>query len=168
MTHINDIDFTQQQKQLTVDSDSEMEQARAVIGGSGAAPAVKQPIVGVGSSVLAGFHQSKANLLSRSTSDVVTKKEAKRGHEEVYQFMRGIMDECTHLSNFSVPVDTELIIAVAAMADGYIPRDDCAHLTEIWPGAEVRYLDAGHVSAFLLYQKMFRWDKINISKFIYC
>ncbi|XP_047511815.1 protein ABHD18 isoform X2 [Pieris napi] len=29
---------------------------------------------------------------------------------EALQFMRGIMDECTHLSNFSVPFDTSLII----------------------------------------------------------
>lgn len=29
---------------------------------------------------------------------------------ETLQFMRGIMDECTHLSNFSVPYDTSLII----------------------------------------------------------
>lgn len=29
---------------------------------------------------------------------------------EALQFMRGIMDECTHLSNFSVPYDTSLII----------------------------------------------------------
>lgn len=29
---------------------------------------------------------------------------------EALQFMRGIMDECTHLSNFSIPYDTSLII----------------------------------------------------------
>lgn len=31
---------------------------------------------------------------------------------EALQFMRGIMDECTHLSNFSVPYDTSLIIGM--------------------------------------------------------
>lgn len=31
---------------------------------------------------------------------------------EVLQFMRGMMDECTHLKNFSVPYDTSLITAV--------------------------------------------------------
>lgn len=75
---------------------------------------------------------------------------------EALQFMRGVMDECTHLSNFERPVDTELIIAVCAREDAYVPRDDCMGLEQIWPGAEVRYLDAGHVSAYLLYQKMFR------------
>ncbi|CAH0402744.1 unnamed protein product [Chilo suppressalis] len=75
---------------------------------------------------------------------------------EALQFMRGVMDECTHLSNFSVPYDTSLIIAVCAKHDAYVPRDDVGGLEEIWPGAEVRYVDAGHVSAYILHQSMFR------------
>lgn len=75
---------------------------------------------------------------------------------EALQFMRGMMDECTHLKNFSVPYDTSLIIAVCAKDDAYIPRDSCSSLEDIWPGAEVRYLDAGHVSAYVLHQKLFR------------
>ncbi|XP_041972400.1 protein ABHD18 isoform X2 [Aricia agestis] len=75
---------------------------------------------------------------------------------EALQFMRGIMDECTHLSNFSVPFDTSLIIAVCAKHDAYVPRDDVGTLEEIWPGAEVRYVDAGHVSAYILHQSLFR------------
>ncbi|CAH1641142.1 unnamed protein product [Spodoptera littoralis] len=75
---------------------------------------------------------------------------------ETLQFMRGIMDECTHLSNFSVPYDTSLIIAVCAKHDAYVPRDDVGTLEEIWPGAEVRYVDAGHVSAYILHQSLFR------------
>lgn len=31
-------------------------------------------------------------------------------NREALQFMRGVMDECTHLGNFSVPYDTSLII----------------------------------------------------------
>ncbi|KZC14353.1 Uncharacterized protein C4orf29 like protein [Dufourea novaeangliae] len=75
---------------------------------------------------------------------------------EALQFMCGIMDECTHLKNFEVPVDTELIIAVCAKDDAYVPRDGCMSLEKIWPGAEIRYIDAGHVSAYLLHQKVFR------------
>jgi len=78
-----------------------------------------------------------------------------REHEAL-QFMRGIMDECTHLKNFEVPIDTELIIAVCARNDAYVPRDHCMSLETIWPGAEIRYIDAGHVSAYLLHQKVFR------------
>ncbi|XP_034103218.1 protein ABHD18 isoform X1 [Drosophila albomicans] len=75
---------------------------------------------------------------------------------EALQFMRGVMDECTHLKNFSVPHDTSLIIAVCARDDAYVPREGCSSLEDIWPGAEVRYLDAGHVSAYVLHQKLFR------------
>ncbi|XP_067645874.1 protein ABHD18 isoform X2 [Eurosta solidaginis] len=75
---------------------------------------------------------------------------------EALQFMRGMMDECTHLKNFSVPYDTSLIIAVCAKDDAYVPREGCSSLEEIWPGVEVRYLDAGHVSAYVLHQKLFR------------
>ncbi|XP_015600601.1 protein ABHD18 isoform X4 [Cephus cinctus] len=75
---------------------------------------------------------------------------------EALQFMRGMMDECTHLSNFEVPVDTELIIAVCARDDAYVPREGCMSLQDIWPGAEIRFIDAGHVTAYLLHQKLFR------------
>ncbi|XP_058794715.1 protein ABHD18 isoform X2 [Phymastichus coffea] len=85
-----------------------------------------------------------------------TLKDKKWREHEALQFMRGIMDECTHLQNFERPVDTELIIAVCARDDAYVPRDDCIGLEQIWPGAEIRFVDAGHVSAYLLYQKMFR------------
>ena len=76
--------------------------------------------------------------------------------KESLQFMRGVMDECTHLKNFSLPLDTSLIIAVCAKDDAYVPREGCTSLEDIWPGAEVRYLDAGHVSAYVLHQKLFR------------
>ncbi|XP_034952236.1 protein ABHD18 isoform X5 [Chelonus insularis] len=82
--------------------------------------------------------------------------DVKHREHEALQFMRGIMDECTHLRNFEVPVDTELIIAICAKDDAYVPRDNCMSLEKIWPGAEIRYIDAGHVSAYLLHQKLFR------------
>lgn len=75
---------------------------------------------------------------------------------EALQFMRGCMDELTHVKNFSVPHDTSLIIAVCAKDDAYIPREGCSSLEDIWPGSEIRYLDAGHVSAYVLHQKLFR------------
>lgn len=80
----------------------------------------------------------------------------KHKEREAYQFMRGIMDECTHLKNFDVPVDTSLIIAVCAKDDAYVPRETSTPLNEIWPGAEIKMLNAGHVSAYVLYQKTFR------------
>lgn len=75
---------------------------------------------------------------------------------EALQFMRGMMDECTHLKNFSVPYDTSLITAICATDDAYVPREGCSSLEEIWPGAEVKYVDAGHVTAYVLHQKLIR------------
>ncbi|XP_053108212.1 protein ABHD18 isoform X1 [Hemicordylus capensis] len=75
---------------------------------------------------------------------------------ESLRFMKGVMDECTHVANFSVPVDPTLIIVVQAKEDAYIPRTGVRSLQEIWPGCEVRYLDGGHVSAYLFKQGLFR------------
>lgn len=66
------------------------------------------------------------------------------------------MDQCTHLSHFDPPVDPSLIIIVTAMQDGYMPRDRVTSLTDIWPGSEIRYIDQGHVAAFLFKQNEFR------------
>lgn len=82
--------------------------------------------------------------------------EQKRRDKEAIWFMRGIMDECTHLKNFSVPFDTSLVIAICANADGYVPREGCSKLQEVWPGSSVRYINAGHVSAYIRHQKVFR------------
>ncbi|PWA32462.1 hypothetical protein CCH79_00016644, partial [Gambusia affinis] len=76
-------------------------------------------------------------------------------HTESISFMKGVMDECTHMANFSVPVDTGLIIVVQAREDAYIPRTGVLSLQEIWPGCEIRYLNGGHISAYLFKQNFF-------------
>ncbi|XP_038604358.1 protein ABHD18 [Tachyglossus aculeatus] len=76
--------------------------------------------------------------------------------KESLLFMKGVMDECTHVANFSVPVDPSLIIAVQAKEDAYIPRAGVRSLQEIWPGCEIRYLEGGHISAYLFKQGLFR------------
>jgi len=96
-------------------------------------------------------------LSAQNKSDKIDITKTNWWEREALQFMRGMMDECTHLKNFSVPFDTSLIIAVCAKDDAYVPREGCSSLEDIWPGAEVRYLDAGHVSAYVLHQKLFRW-----------
>ncbi|XP_077389074.1 protein ABHD18 [Festucalex cinctus] len=85
-------------------------------------------------------------------------------HSESISFMKGVMDECTHMANFSVPVDTSLIIVVQAKEDAYVPRTGVLSLQEIWPGCEVRYLNGGHISAYLFKQNIFRqaiYDAFN-------
>ncbi|KAK7922306.1 hypothetical protein WMY93_009208 [Mugilogobius chulae] len=79
-----------------------------------------------------------------------------RLHSEAISFMKGVMDECTHMANFSVPVDPSLIIVVQATMDAYVPRTGVLSLRDIWPGCEVRYLKGGHISAYLFKQNVFR------------
>lgn len=78
-------------------------------------------------------------------------------HLDCKHFMKGVMDECTHLGNFSVPVDPELIIIVSAENDQYIPTKGYIKLTEIWPGSQLRSLPRGHISAFIMCKKEFRF-----------
>ncbi|EHA97697.1 hypothetical protein GW7_10902 [Heterocephalus glaber] len=88
----------------------------------------------------------------------VLSKEQRRNslQKESLIFMKGVMDECTHVANFSVPVDPSLIIVVQAKEDAYIPRTGVRSLQEIWPGCEIRYLEGGHISAYLFKQGLFR------------
>jgi len=75
---------------------------------------------------------------------------------EALSFMKGIMDECTHLKNFKSPVDMDIVIAVCATRDGYVPQHNMDKLEDVWPGAEVRYVDTGHVAAFILHRNTFK------------
>ena len=79
--------------------------------------------------------------------------------QETFHFMRGIMDECTHLGNFDVPVDPTLCLAIIAENDGYQPRDDrrVPAITDVWKGSQLRHIPGeGHVYSYLFKQKMFR------------
>jgi len=66
------------------------------------------------------------------------------------------MDEFTHLNNYAKPIDPELFIIVAAIHDGYVPREGYTSLDSLWPGCEIRFLDSGHVTGYILHQSMFR------------
>uniref|UniRef100_A0A4W4GYS3 Abhydrolase domain containing 18 n=1 Tax=Electrophorus electricus TaxID=8005 RepID=A0A4W4GYS3_ELEEL len=91
-----------------------------------------------------------------SAAGTASAKGARSLQRESLSFMKGVMDECTHIANFSVPVDPSLIIIVQAKEDAYVPRAGVRSLQEIWPGCEVRYLDGGHISAYLFKQALFR------------
>lgn len=79
-----------------------------------------------------------------------------KAKSDVLNFMRGIMDECTHLGNFSRPVDPELATIVSASYDGYVPQANIIPLTEIWKGASHKVLNCGHVAAIVWYLDVFR------------
>ncbi|XP_052794497.1 protein ABHD18-like [Mya arenaria] len=70
-------------------------------------------------------------------------------------FMKGVMDECTHLDNFSRPLDPELIKIVIAKDDEYIPHSGYMKLEHIWPGSQVRYISGGHIMGYLGNRKIF-------------
>ena len=53
---------------------------------------------------------------------------------EVLEFMHLLMDECTHLVNFDVPIDTNLVNVIAANDDAYVLRDGVNDFNSIWPG----------------------------------
>ncbi|KAK2519255.1 hypothetical protein Q9233_012069 [Columba guinea] len=99
---------------------------------------------------------SNKNLSSQQGHKINKIRKSDTLQRESLRFMKGVMDECTHVANFSVPVDPSLIIVVQAKEDAYIPRTGVRSLQEIWPGCEIRYLDGGHVSAYLFKQGLFR------------
>jgi hypothetical protein len=98
---------------------------------------------------------STLNLSIFKTSQHIS--DMRKRDKEAVWFMRGMMDEFTHLKNFSVPFDSSLIIAVCAKSDGYVPRVGVSKLDEIWPGATIKYVDTGHVGAYIWHRKLFRF-----------
>jgi len=75
---------------------------------------------------------------------------------EALQFMRALMDECTHVANFGKPTDDSLIICVQATKDAYEPHSPLTPLTDVWPRCELRSVPCGHVLAFIKHQSTFR------------
>ncbi|CAG0882812.1 unnamed protein product [Darwinula stevensoni] len=100
------------------------------------------------------FSASKSKITNMKPERSKTEKD--KLHSEALQFMKGIMDECTFLGNFAQPVDPSLIISVIAKDDAYVPRGHLPGLPELWPGMEVRYIDTGHVTAFVFRMDHFR------------
>uniref|UniRef100_A0A2K6U7Y6 Abhydrolase domain containing 18 n=1 Tax=Saimiri boliviensis boliviensis TaxID=39432 RepID=A0A2K6U7Y6_SAIBB len=102
-------------------------------------------------------HKSSYTSCNPQSYHLLSKEQRRTNlRKEPLIFMKGVMDECTHVANFSVPVDPSLIIVVQAKEDAYIPRTGVRSLQEIWPGCEIRYLEGGHISAYLFKQGLFR------------
>ncbi|KAK7496534.1 hypothetical protein BaRGS_00012186 [Batillaria attramentaria] len=101
--------------------------------------------------------KSKLSRVTRPSSDSSAGSLSHTLQQVAVNFMVGVMDECTHLGNFSMPVDPRLIIIVTATQDAYVPRQGVIPLDQLWPGCEVRYLtNRGHIAAFLLNNDVFR------------
>jgi hypothetical protein len=108
------------------------------------------------------FYSKQLQNINYSGAQLSSEENAKPDGEkesilaDALNFMRGIMDECTHLGNFDKPVDGKLSIIVAASHDGYVPRNNIIPLNELWPGSELRLLDCGHVTAILFNTRFFQ------------
>lgn len=88
-----------------------------------------------------------------SKEDVITPKDIK---VDCVNFMSGIMDECTHLANFSPPVDPELVTILSASQDAYVPRDNLIPLTQLWQGSKFKLIEGGHIKAIVFNSDAFR------------
>lgn len=101
-------------------------------------------------------------------NDKVGALEKAQARQQAMHFMRGIMDEFTHIANYSRPVDCSSIVVVAALADAYVPRGGGGDtdLADLWPGAEIRYVPTGHVGAYVFHHQMFRYHWIVNTKHI--
>ena len=84
-----------------------------------------------------------------------------RAREQAIEFMRGIMNEFTHIANYSRPVDCSSIVIVTASDDAYVPRQGATDLSKLWPGCEIRYVQTGHVGAYVLHHSFFRYFSIK-------
>ena len=86
----------------------------------------------------------------------IQSKQSNLHDPDALHFMRGLMDECTHLGNYSTPVDTDLVELVLAEYDAYQPRRGVMPLHQLWPGSRTRTIEEGHIRSYLLYQHIFR------------
>ena len=71
-------------------------------------------------------------------------------------FMRCLMDECTHVGNYSAPVDTESVEIVEAEYDAYQPGEGLTPLQDYYPGSVSTSIAEGHVKSYLFHQHEFR------------
>ncbi|CAF1143565.1 unnamed protein product [Didymodactylos carnosus] len=92
------------------------------------------------------FHQPTTNNTKKSPSFDIVK-----------DFMRLLMDEFTHLKNYSLPYESNLSNAlfIVATNDGYVLRNGTTHMSDLWPNCHVRYINHGHISGFLFNQSLF-------------
>jgi len=105
-------------------------------------------------------------------------------------FMRNLMDQFTHLGNYSPPMDPHLTQFLVATKDGYVPshaneaflrrrkyrrEDNSVSISDdmrtVWPGCStIELRDYGHVGAYLFKQKEYTkviWSNIEKLNAIY-
>jgi len=113
-----------------------------------------------------------------------------RDYPTAKNFMRNLMDQFTHLGNYSPPMDPNLTQFLVATKDGYVPShandaflqrrkqrrgDNSVSISDdmrtVWPGCStIELRDCGHVGAYLFKQKEYTkviWSNIEKLNSIY-
>ncbi len=76
------------------------------------------------------------------------------GDIQAIDLMRQLLDR-TDIRRFPPPLRPETAFLVAAKYDAYIPRASAQTVHTHWPGSTMRWLESGHVGAFLFHRRDF-------------
>lgn len=112
-------------------------------------------------------HQQPANLqasywswlsnpFTTSSSSSSLDQKPPECYRNSLELMQLFMDEVSHLLNYEMPYDASLVSVLTASNDAYVLRDGANDYKQVWPGVDVKYLDRGHVSAYLFDQSVYR------------
>jgi len=92
-----------------------------------------------------------SSLLASSPNRVLNE-----GSVEARVRLKNVLEAYTDISRFPLPRCPEAAVLVAADNDGYVSLDSVRELHRHWAGSELRMVNGGHVSAFIMHQDTFR------------
>jgi len=67
----------------------------------------------------------------------------------------GALLDATDIRHLPAPARPGAVVLIGAKNDAYIPPDSVRLLHRHWPGSTLRWIDGGHVGAFLFYRQEF-------------
>ncbi|MBA4397300.1 MAG: hypothetical protein C0394_07955 [Syntrophus sp. (in: bacteria)] len=76
------------------------------------------------------------------------------GSDSAFDFMSNFLN-LTDIRHYPAPVRPRACFLVAAAKDAYIPPESAMTLHRHWRGSNMRWLDSGHVGAFLFHRRAF-------------
>ncbi len=76
------------------------------------------------------------------------------GPDEAREFMTELLN-IMDIRRYPPPQAPAAAVLVAARNDAYIPPESAAKLHRHWPGSSLRWLEGGHVGAFLFHREIF-------------
>lgn len=70
--------------------------------------------------------------------------------------LKQVLETFTDVTRYPVPRRPDACVFVAARDDAYVSVASVEAMHAYYPGSELRMVDGGHVSAFLMHQPRFR------------